>query len=350
MQDNEPPLGTVEWVAQQFEQMQQFKLPRDIHAVWRDELFRTMSDAERRAAEKQVQDHPDHPDRMPLMFENRRLSEGPDVWIGELLYKDPTHWRISQTTEHLETFGDMVLDGAAAWQLSPEQIQLLSSGNPPRGFEPESRQGRFEGMLRQFLFGPFLGRAAGEYEVVYARFDDGGSWESQIALVGTGNVIQLSGRMSGETLVVDRRVDSQDGAVVHRAEYAEPTWNDHLRRWVYPEYSRIGEDTELSRKYTLVSLEPLDADLFRRAIQVPRIGSEDAIRGKVAATQTVDYRSGIPVVGEVSGDGDVEYTVPKSKTAPEPPSTAPWRVIGWVAGCVVVVSGVFLWWKRRPNV
>lgn len=137
--DDEAAVGSVEWVEQEIERARRYEMPGDIHVAWRDELFRIMTDRELGAVEDRVRGHPDHPDRMQLMFERRRISDGPDVWAGELLFKDRDHWRVNRTTEHLDTFADMGLDGTQAWQLSPKQVQLLTSTSPPQGYEPGTR-------------------------------------------------------------------------------------------------------------------------------------------------------------------------------------------------------------------
>lgn len=352
----EPVPGSVEWVEAQIEAAKNFEIPEGIRVRWRREMLRLMTDAELAETRQRIAGKPDHPDRFAVMGEEQRSANGPDVAIRELLYGGPDRWRINETNlGPSERFADMALNQGAAWQLTPTQAQLIDPVAPRRGYDPASRESMFTAEVNRFLLGPFFAVSPRQdYEVLSAVFtpDDGwrcrwrqvdgkyewlveGIIEAGVLLTAESRIFSVKGgreTLQGISVFTDLRTDEQLGMPVFQSVV------HHL------------SSGEQGRIFQLLSIHPLSRDALRDALRPPKLGGSDSIRGVLATTQIVDYRGDVPEVLDRLEDGTIQRGFLYSTEGESRQTTERWwRIIGWVSGFLVVLSGVLLWWQRRKS-
>ena len=354
MGHSEPELGSKAWVEAQIERAKSFEVPEGIRVRWREETHRLMTDAELGETRRRIAGKPDHPDRFAVMGEEQRIAEGPDIREYELLYQDANQWRYNCTTLGARPgYADMAFDRSRVWQLTPEQGQYIDGTSPPRGFEPESRQGQFTSALRSLILGPFSIAGRSEYEVLSTGDNADGTWRCRIRRDDIQYEWVLTGKRLSDRIVISERQAFAEvsGKWFDRGftAYSDRKMDGFRGPTVWNNAVSYLPDGTVSRSIHLVSVETLDRDELRAALRPPAAGGRDSVRGAVTALQFVDYREGPPIVKDTLADGTVRTSSPAGSTAGRGDSAAAWRVAGWVSGIVLIAMTFVVWWHRRPS-
>ncbi len=346
--------GSKAWVEAQIERARNFKIPKGFRFKWREETHRLMTDAELAQARERVASKPDHPDRFAIMGEEQRIERGPDKRELEVLYDDSARWRFNMTTvAPNRSYADMALDGSEAWQLTAAQSQTIDASAPPRGYEPSSRQAQFERPIQRFVIGPFDFGTSKDYEVLNSTTEPNGDWSAHVQRVDGKYLWVLRGYVGKDGVTIkDRQLFASKKnklTLQSIAVYSDRGTGDFFSVPIYHRIVGYFPDGKVIRTVReVVSVENLDPDVMRKAMQPPKPNSIDLIRGKLAVKEFVDFSSGVPVITNVNADGSKSVSRPFDSTASSSNwSVRVWKAIGWISGAFIVVLGIFLWRQRQ---
>ncbi len=305
-----------------------------------------MTDEELASAERKTAGKPDSSVRLRVEFERRLIEEGPIIHEFELLYENPSRWRINRSEPATGKFVDTGYSNGQMWQNTDSGANLSEKQTAPPGYEPETRIADFTTVIRRFCLGPFAHSLQFTFQAE-AESGDGGAWTGRVYWKND-RIWKLRGVVAGDNLVVqDNRIEDSEGALLALGRYFDYQQDDILGHSVYHRIEYWISDEELGRVWELISVEPLDPKDLDAVLDPPKAGQAEPMRGRIVP-MLVDYRGGEPVVRVVDEQGGIEVRK-TNESDPRAVSRAAWRIIAWVSALLVLVAMLMIWRSRRPG-
>lgn len=242
---------------------------------------------------REVEPHPEHPLRRRIMFEERRLQNGPDITYGSIWRPRDDGWRHSKhpsvPAEGLAAFGDYGRQGDRNWRLLEDSVVL----DTPRSPVVESASASLEHLIGLFLYGGLRNGSTGEIVDVTIRGD---RWTIEVANErGAEWTYEGSWNAEHDRGFVRRLELRASSKVPPRIwEFKDYKIDPVLDGWIATRVDQIFSDGERQAltEHLVIAVEPVSAEVMRAVLRVPAPGKEDAIRGVVAANQEQDVPSG----------------------------------------------------------
>lgn len=343
---------------------------------YRRTSFPTMTLEQVQAREAEIAAFPDHPGRMELQTQRRRLEVGPDVIEFQVWWEGPGAFRLNQTfvTEpgsdapHL-TWLDRAATPDAAWSLAGPTLNLdapIASGQlsvfDPAPAVPDENSPESSSVEAHRAIGMLV---TGGFVRPYNSFVEpsGASWNGEV-LVGAA-------APSGERQVPSRRfllrrvVDAGAPEPALRTERIEidpsaPGAGDGwtmqfsqwrldpiLDGWVAGRVDKVSPQGRILERFEFVDARPLEAGEFAAVTRTPTPDGVDAIRGEYVYGSVMDRRRGVENFTVMTPDGPVVAPLPsRAGRATTVPRWLAWT--GWGAAGVLIATlvGIRVWRGR----
>ncbi|MCA9288966.1 MAG: hypothetical protein KDA05_10305 [Phycisphaerales bacterium] len=343
---------------------------------YRRTYFPTMTLEQVQAREAEIAPFPDHPGRMELQTQRRRLEVGPSVIEFQVWWEGAGAFRLNQTfvTEpgsdapHL-TWLDQVASPDSSWRLAGPTLNLdapIASGQlsvfDPAPAVPDENSPESSFVEAHRAIGMLV---TGGFVRPYISFVEpsGASWNGEV-LVGAA-------APSGERQVPSRRfllrrvVDAGAPEPALRTERIEidpsaPGAGDGwtmqftqwrldpvLDGWVAGRVDKVSPQGRVLERFEFVDTRPLEAGEFSAVTRTPTPDGVDAIRGEYVYGSVMDNRRGVENFTVITPDGPVVAPLPsRAGRVTTVPRWLSWT--GWGAAGVLIATlvGIRVWRGR----
>lgn len=348
-------VGSREWFEKAREIAARSELPPDgTYFEFRQIYYADRSEAEYKALVAEVNGNSEHPRWQEVVDLGRRLKNGGDVHQVRSWVFDREHWRVSIDTpfnaDHTP-WKDGAKNGSAAWRLTPQSIQLLTTSNPERGYDVETSLIMVRSTWRYLAAANFGGYPGWKTQRVER---DGDEWEAILVNPSETEEQTFHGTFTADgRLVIHRRVttrcDDRPQYLGGWAEFAPD--EDGLLPVVVPGlvparsvrrgYPTPGEESSL---WEVVACQDV-SELQREALlATPQPGSGDPLRSLTSLTGLIDKTNGraSPVI-----DGRADLT--RAVKLPDSPRDGRSKWLQPVTATIlgVIVAGLVLLRMKR---
>lgn len=348
------PLGSdlQTWIVRAVEDARRFPAFESNGIVF-DEIFHaTMTPEEADLAEAAIRDYPDHPRRMELAVERRRIASGGDVRRWTIWSIDERTWRICQETPFLS--GTPYIDHGArsgiAWQLTNRDLSIVDLSQAPSGRAYGDNTGSIRMHLGHLLHGGLHFRPRSVPPVGDIK-TDGVRWTavmSDVTQSGAPIVAAFDGYWDAvhRRGFVERRVivESPSSQEIGKStRYSDWTFVPEVNLWIAGRVDHARPDGVVVESLVYRGVVASTPGEIVRLTQPPDPLGADPVRGPLALATFSDYRSDAMQVTRFQ-DGDSTVAPIQASIADE---RSRYRRIGWSIAAALAALLVLVKIRRR---
>jgi hypothetical protein len=341
------------WFDQAWAEAQRFPDLEGYSFSWTVEQYSTLTAEDVARLRREVEGHPEHPDRLTLEAIDR--SRGGQVASQQFtLWADRRgQWRYNSTNpQRPDEYFDKALTNGDAWMLTPGVLNIVDpSREPPPGKDIKTDEHVFLPEVGLLLNGGLTSGWLASLEAGMVRASESG-WTVEATLRDPvrGDIIfamEYSGRWDAEHsrgFVDQARItrSAAEGGVGETQRIRDWHVDPVMNRWVARSADTFTPQGVLERSIRFVAAEPVDGGMLSSLLAVPESGRNDAVRGSVRLARINDWKSGtftdLKANGTTTAPLDGAYTISHRDR---------WQLFGWVLGASLVTGLIGLALRKR---
>lgn len=325
---------------------------------WREENLYVPPKAELDRLRKDVRGHPDHPERGLLARYEGTAAGNPNVFEFTFWSGGKDYWRLNDDQSGADyakwggkRFDDKVVTHRHAWQMSPEQLAILSDSPivTAPGYDIESDRAMvINSLTAKFHAGlPKFAKLAGLAAPPSVEVR-GPKWSVRFELTGTnsassyvieGRWDEQAGRGFVEQIISKRAgKDEVDARTTYKSWKSTPVLNG----WIAGTIESWQRSRGITRRSTYIACESVSQDEMRAMTRIPAFDGRDAIRGPTTFVSSWDFRGGqerYVTRSPAFSNDPTGKTIVEVKDPPAPGRLARLvRRTGWIAGGLLIVG------------
>ena len=247
-----------------------------------------------------VRNKPDHPERLVLDTELRRMA-GPEVSRLRLVTDGDSRWRIGNFGEASQVFLDAAVTQSRAWTLTQSAFETMAADAPQASAVRSQRDSR-KRLILELASGKLSDIAAyGLREWTVVRTNAGWDLKAANSALGAEMIFRIERAEPFRVASVEITRSPNPAMLGERTEFVDTI--------LFPAGRPAAKSMRLLRRGTLSEVTTVESvkEITRsdldRAVAVPSPGGEDYIRGPIRARRMVEWRGDVQAVREYDDTG-----------------------------------------------